>query len=195
MLSRCVSQETRHLLSQDTGAFSIQLLESNDAARRLRRSSDLPTQTDDQKIDSLLDLLSSGFENDPDLDAVRDAALHHLLRFPRLPDRTIEIMLAILADDDETYLVLNRKVAACDVLAHIGPQAKPALATLNDLMPLAESDRDNDRWLVLRAARAVWKITGDSTPAADVAARLMEDEEAWLRIHAAELLDEIDSAH
>ncbi len=149
-------------------------------------------QTDDEKIAVLLDLLASGFENDADLDAVRDAALHHLLQFSRLPDRTTAIMLGILSDEDESDLVLNRKVAAIDLLAHTGPQAKPAFATLNDLLPLVESDRDSKRWLALRAARAVWKITGDSSPAADVAGKLAEDEEAWLRIHAAELLGEIE---
>ncbi|MCB9871483.1 MAG: hypothetical protein H6837_16625 [Planctomycetes bacterium] len=100
-------------------------------------------------------------------------------------------MLGILSDEDDSDLVLNRRVAACDVLAHIGQQAKPAFATLNDLLPLVESDRDIERWLALRAARAVWKITGDSSPAADVAGKLAEDEEAWLRIYAAELLGEV----
>lgn len=148
-------------------------------------------QTNEEKIDTLLDLLASGFENDADLNAVRDAALHHLLRFPRLPDRTIQVMKTILADEDDSDHVRNRKVAAIDVLAHTGPQAKPAFATLNDLLPLVESDRDSKRWLALRAARAVWKITGDSSLAAEFAAKLAEDEEAWLRIHAAELLAEI----
>lgn len=148
-------------------------------------------QSDEQKIDTLLDLLSSGFENDPDLDAVRNAALHHLLRFPRLPERTTAIMLGILADEDDSDLVLNQKVVAIDVLAHIGPQAKPALASLNDLLPLVESDRDIERWLALRAARAVWKITGNSSPAVEVASRLSDDEQAWLRIHANDLLGQI----
>ena len=151
-------------------------------------------QTDEGKIDTLLDLLASGFEGDPDLDAVRNAALHHLLRFPRLPERTIDIMLAILADEDDSDLVLNRKVAAIDVLAHMGQQAKPALATLYDLLPLAESERDFERRLALRAAKAVWKITGDSEPALEVALKLTEDEQFWLVIHATELLREIDSA-
>lgn len=142
-------------------------------------------QTDEEKIDTLLDLLSSGgFEGDADLDVVRNSALYHLLRFPRLPDRAIEIMLAILADEDDSDLVLNRKVAAIDVLAQMGPQAKPAFAMLNDLLPLAESDRYNKRWLALRAARAIWKVSGDSSPAMEVASRLAQDEEAWLRINA-----------
>jgi len=148
-------------------------------------------QFDDEKIKALLDMLSSGFENDPDLDAVRDSALHHLLQFPLLPDRTVEIMLAILSDETESDLVVNRKVAAIDVLAHMGQQAKLALATLIDLLPLVESDRDNDRWMALRAARAVWQITGDSAPAEEIARNLAEDEQAWLRIHAAELLGEV----
>lgn len=145
-------------------------------------------QTDDEKIKALLDMLSSGFENDADLDAVRDAALQHLLRFPRLPERTTAIMLGIVADEDKSDLVLNRKVAAIDVLAHMGAPAKPTLAILNDLLPLVESDRDSKRWLALRAARAVWEITGDSAPAIEVAEKLAVDDEAWLRIHANDLL-------
>lgn len=148
-------------------------------------------QSDDQKINVLLDLLASGFEGDPDLDLVRDSALACLLQFPRLPDRTIEIMQAILADCDDSDLVLDRKAAAIDVLAHVGPQAKPALATLNDLLPLAESDRHIERWLALRSARAIWKISGHSSSAMEVAAKLAEDGAAWLRIHAAELVGEI----
>lgn len=145
-------------------------------------------QTNEQKIDTLLDLLASGFENDADLDAVRDAALNHLLEFPQLPDRTTAIILGILADEDDSDLVLNRKVAAIDVLAHMGEQAKPAFATLNDLLPLVESDRDSKRWLALRAARAVWRISDNSSPAMDVAEKLAVDDEAWLRIHANDLL-------
>lgn len=100
-------------------------------------------------------------------------------------------MLAILADMDDSDHVLTRKVAAIDVLAHMGPQAKPAFAILNDLLPLAESDRDIEQWLALRAARAVWKISGDSKRALEIAEKLAEDEEAWLRVHAADLLGEI----
>ena len=152
-------------------------------------------QTDEEKIETLLDLLSSGgFEGDPDLDAVRDAAIQHLLEFPCLPDRTTAIMLAILADEDDSDLVLTRKVAAIDVLAHIGPKAKPAFAALIDLLPLAELDRDNDRLLALRAARAIWKIRGDSSLATEVAGKLAVGEEAWLRIHAADLMGEIATA-
>lgn len=76
-------------------------------------------QTDQQKIDTLLDLLASGFEGDPDLDLVRDSALACLLRFPKLPERTVEIMLAIIADEGESDVVLNRKMAASAVLSHM----------------------------------------------------------------------------
>lgn len=150
-------------------------------------------QDDEEKIAVLLDLLASGFQGDADLDAVRDAAIHHLLRFPRLPERTTAIMRFILGDMDDSDLVLTRKMAACDVLAHMGQQAKLALATLSDLLPLVESDRDIERWLALRAVRAMWKITGDSQPAVEVAGKLAVDEQAWLRIHAAELLGEMVS--
>jgi hypothetical protein len=150
-------------------------------------------QSDDEKIKALLDLLASGFENDADLDAVRDAALQHLLRFPRLPERTIAIMLGILAEKDDSNLVLNRRVAAIDVLAHIGPKAKPALATLIDLLPLAESYRDFYRWLALRAARAIWKIDGNHQVAIDLARKLKENGTIWLRLYAAELVHEIDA--
>jgi hypothetical protein len=89
-----------------------------------------PPQTDDQKIETLLDLLEGGFENDPDLDLVRDSALNHLLRFPQLPHRTIDIMLSILADKDESDLVLTRKMAALDVLSHMGIHAADLLGEI-----------------------------------------------------------------
>lgn len=76
-------------------------------------------QTDDQKINVLLDLLASGFEGDPDLDLVRDSALAFLLQFPKLPERTIVIMRSILADMDDSELVLYRKEAALAVLSHM----------------------------------------------------------------------------
>ena len=76
-------------------------------------------QTDEQKIDTLLDLLASGFEGDPDLDLVRLLALHYLLQFRKLPQRTVEIMQAILADEDESDPALNRKMAAARLLGEI----------------------------------------------------------------------------
>jgi hypothetical protein len=80
-------------------------------------------KTDDQKINVLLDLLASGFEGDPDLDLVRDSALAFLLQFPRLPKRTRGVMQAILANEGDCELALNRKEAANAVLAHMGQQA------------------------------------------------------------------------
>jgi hypothetical protein len=38
----------------------------------------------------------------------------------------------------------------------------------------------------------MWKISGDSSLSTVVAEKLAEDEQAWLRIHAAELLGEIE---
>lgn len=153
----------------------------------------LPEQptTDEAKIDALLDALSSGFEGDPDLDLVRDSALVCLLQFQSLPERTIDVMLAILALDDDSDLVLTRKMAACDVLGRMDEGSKFAVAKLNDLLPLVESDRDFERWLALRAAKAIWQISGDSAPAVEVAGILAEDEEAWLVIHATILLCDI----
>lgn len=99
-------------------------------------------QTDQQKIDALLGVLASGFEGDEDLDLVRDSALACLLQFPQLPERAIGIMQGILADEDDSELALNRKVAAFAVLSHMGAQAKPVLATMIALLPLAESERN-----------------------------------------------------
>lgn len=152
--------------------------------------------TDEDKISALLGVLAdpSSFTGDEDMDLVRDSALCGLLQFPKLPERTIEIMLAILADMGDSELVLTRKMAACDVLGHMGQQADASLTTLNDLLPLAESERDFERWLALRAAKAIWKITGDSERVLEAAEKLTEDEQFWLVIHAHELLGEIDSA-
>jgi hypothetical protein len=146
-------------------------------------------QTDQQKIDALLEVLASGFEGDPDLDLVRDSALACLLQFPQLPERAIGIMQAILADEDDSDLVFTRKMAACDVLGHMGVRANPA-AALYDLLTLTDSSRDVERWLALRAARAVWQITGNSAPALEVAEKLSEDDQFWLVIHATAMLSE-----
>jgi len=64
------------------------------------------------------------------------------------------------------------------MLAHVGPKAKPALAILNDLLPLAESDREDKWWLALRTARAFWKISGDSSPAVGIAEQMVDGEQA-----------------
>ena len=64
-------------------------------------------------------------------------------------------MQAIIADEHESDLVLTRKLAAIDVLAHMDDQAIPARATLIDLLPLADSQRDSERWLALGAAKAI----------------------------------------
>lgn len=152
--------------------------------------------TDEEKIIALLDVLAdpSSFTGDEDLDLVRDSALCGLLQFPKLPERTVEIVLSILADKGDSELVLTRKIAACDVLGHMSQQAEASLTTLYDLLPLAETERDFERWLALRAVRAIWRITGDPQPAMDVAARLTEDAQFWLVIHAHDLLSEINSA-
>jgi hypothetical protein len=68
-------------------------------------------------------VLENGFECDEDLDLVRDSALSGLLQFPNLPDRAVDIMQAMLADEDDSDLVLTRKMAACGVLAQMGLQA------------------------------------------------------------------------
>jgi hypothetical protein len=84
----------------------------------------LPPVSDEDKISTLLDLLAdpTGFTGDPDLDLVRDAALHCLLNFSELPDRTSQVMLGILAIDDESKLTLERKKVAKDVLDQMGVQ-------------------------------------------------------------------------
>lgn len=152
--------------------------------------------TDDDRISALLGVLAdpSSFTGDEDMDLVRDSALCALLQFPKLPERTVEIVLSILADNHDSDLTLTRKMAACDVLGHMGQQAESSLPTLYDLLPLAESKHDFKRWLAVRAAKAIWKITGDSEPALEVAARLTEDAQFWLVIHAHDLLGEINSA-
>ena len=149
--------------------------------------------TDEEKISALLDVLAhpSSFTGDEDMDLVRDSALCGLLQFPKLPERTIEIMLFILADEDDSDLVLTRKMAACDVLGHMRQQAETSLTTLYDLLSIVESDRDFERWLALRAAKAIWKIKGDSEPALEVAEKLTEGGQFWLAMHAHELLGEI----
>lgn len=76
----------------------------------------LPLESDEKKISALLD--PTGYTGDPDLDLVRDSALHCLLNFPQLPDRTSEVMLGILAIDDDSKLTLNRKKVAKDVLTN-----------------------------------------------------------------------------
>jgi hypothetical protein len=148
---------------------------------------------DEHKIDALLNVLTGVFEDDSDLDLVRDLAFQRLLMFPQLPPKTIEIMLAILADEGDSDLVLTRQIAAIGVLAHMGPMAQPALATLTDLLPLAESDYDSKRWLALRASKAIWQITGDPEAVFDVAEKLADDGQFWLVIQARELLLEIGS--
>lgn len=200
---------TRHLLSWDTNASLIQTLEhkmadkdyqwlTTDQLEAVDAEDLLPKfpTTDEEKISALLDVLAepSSFTGDEDMDLVRDSALCGLLQFPKLPERTVEIVLSILADEGDSDLVLTRKMAACDVLGHIGQQAESSLPALYDLLPLSESKHDFKRWLALRAAKAIWNITGDSEPALEVAARLTEDAQFWLVIHAHELLGEIDAA-
>lgn len=74
----------------------------------------MPLESDEEKISALLD--PTGFTGNPDLDLVRDSALHCLLNFSELPDRTSEVMLGILAIADDSDLTLKRKKVAKDVL-------------------------------------------------------------------------------
>ena len=82
----------------------------------------LPPVSDEEKIAALLNLLAdpTGYTGDPDLDLVRYSALHCLVNFSQLPDRTNEVMLGILTIDDESDLTLSRKKVAKDVLVQMG---------------------------------------------------------------------------
>lgn len=80
-----------------------------------------PPESDEEKIAALLDLLAdpTGFTGNPNLDLVRDSALHCLLNFSLLPNRTSEVMLGTLAIDDESDLTVKGKKVANDVLVHM----------------------------------------------------------------------------
>ncbi|MCA9070734.1 MAG: hypothetical protein KDA84_17510 [Planctomycetaceae bacterium] len=87
-----------------------------------------PPSSEAEKIDALLDLLADPrqFTSDEDLDLVIDSALAGLLQFPKLPARTIDIMLGILAIDDHGDLILTRKMMATKVLCRMGQQVNSA---------------------------------------------------------------------
>lgn len=146
--------------------------------------------SDEEDVAALLAVIAdpSLVEGHEDVDLVLDASLVALLDYDELPDRTIDVLLTILAAEEDDDVTLVKKMAACDVLASMNERASAAIPVLVDLLPLDESDRDFERWLALRAARAIWNISGDPQPAAEVARKLAEDEQEWLTIHAENLL-------
>lgn len=152
-------------------------------------------KSDDEEIEALLDAIAdpSLIVGHEDIDLVLDASLVALLDYDELPDRAIDLTLGILSAEEDDDVALVRKMAAADVLGHMGGQSSVAIPVLNGLLLFASSERDFERWLALRAARALWKITGDPNPAVEVATRLLQDREEWLVVHAQNLLGEIGS--
>lgn len=77
---------------------------------------------------------------------------------------------------------------ACDALGAIGPEARDAVPTLIECTADEPGLSEEGRWLRLRAAVAIFKISGDAQVARRVAGELLSDSEEWLRVKARECL-------
>lgn len=153
----------------------------------------LATANSDQvEIEALLDAIAdpSLIVGHEDIDLVLDAALVALLDYDELPDRTIDVMLGILAAEEDDDVALVRKMAACNVLASMGEGSERGIPVLVGLIDLHRSEVAFERWLALRAAKAIWKISGNAEPAVEVATPLLRAE-FWLAGHSIGLLVEI----
>ena len=129
-------------------------------------------------------------------------ALHDLLTHDALPDHAVTTMqyhLSIPSEESLLYPYCDIQIAACDVLAHMGERAKPALEELQNLLSCSESDNPHECLLSLKAASTIRHISGDSRPAMAVGTELLhsqpisnEELEKWtLVVHAAKLLGSI----
>jgi hypothetical protein len=151
-------------------------------------------QTISQEIDALLEVVvdASALASYGTLYPAKLASLMaHLEECHEIPPRAVEMMIAVINESDDSEPTLRRKMVACDVLGQMGLQANRALASVEGLLPLVQSPCDFERWLSLFAARAVWKITGDSNAVVDVASKIRDGKNEWLRHHALAYLSEV----
>jgi len=75
---------------------------------------------------------------------------------------------------------------ACDALGSIGSGAFDAVPALIECTANEPGLVEEARWLRLRAAVAICRITGDGKFARQVAGELADDPEEWLREKAVE---------
>jgi HEAT repeat protein len=78
---------------------------------------------------------------------------------------------------------------ACDALGAIGLQARDAVPALVECTADETELVEESRWLRLRAAAAIFRITGDGEITRRVAGQLADDPEEWLREKAKESLE------
>lgn len=129
-------------------------------------------------------------------------ALHDLLTHDALPNHAVATMqshLSIPSEESLLYPYCDIQIAACDVLAHMGERAKPALEELQSLLSCSESDNPHECLLSLKAASTIRHINGDTRPAMAVANKCLHSQpinhselDEWtLVVHAVKLLGSI----
>ncbi|GEM_PF-2565849 len=98
------------------------------------------------------------------------------------------LRLLVRPPDDESGLDQFVRGMACDALGAIGDAAREALPMLHQYATDPSLASDEGRWTKLRAAAAIFKITGDDTIAKALLEELEHAPEEWLRHHAEKCL-------
>jgi HEAT repeat protein len=142
--------------------------------------------------DRLRDLIADLKSGDDDLawDAAAD-----LVPMGPAAEPAVPALIDVLRDRRHTQFSFYAKGMAADALGAIGPAA---VATIPALMECTQADPElpeEGRWLRLRSASAIFRISGDPQLARQVAGDLMDDAEWWVREHAANLLENIRASN
>ena len=131
------------------------------------------------------------FSGDPDVRVLAASALARLD-----PSSNVSARIALLREVGPESAGIHTAYAwgAASALASIGPAAHEAVPALRACLELDGSSDELTRLLQLSAAEAIWRISGNTDAALQIASTLLNDSECSLRADAAELLGNLGPA-
>lgn len=121
-----------------------------------------------------------------DDESLRWDAAGDLKEMGPLADSAVPALIKVLRDRRPTEFNPYVRGMVCDALGAIGPEARDAVQALVECTANEPGLVEEARWLRLRAAVAIFKITGDAEIVRRVVGELVNDPEWWLREKARE---------
>ncbi|HEY1598855.1 MAG TPA: hypothetical protein VGG64_04590 [Pirellulales bacterium] len=148
---------------------------------------ELETYVADRLRDLMADLKSG------DIDLAWESAAD-LMPMGPAAGPAVPALIEVLLDRRRTKFNFYARGMAADALGAIGPAAVATIPALIDCTQPEPEMVEEGRWLRLRAAAAIFRISGEVQVARQVAGELVDDPEWWLRDHAAKLLEKIQAS-
>ena len=123
-----------------------------------------------------------------DADEVRWDAASDIKDMGTAAAAAVPFLVKVLLDRRPTEFDPYIRGMACDALRAIGPEAREAIPALIECTADEPGLPEESRWLRLRAAEAIFRISGEDDISRRVAVELANDPEEWLRKKAEECL-------